>query len=58
MGQLCIKKKKPLFVLDLDDSEAPGNQALIRAGAVAVGPDDLEAIWAEADPSPEQQSLF
>jgi DNA processing protein len=58
MGQLCIRKKKPLFVLDLDDSEAPGNRALIRAGAVAVGPDDLEAIWVEADPSPEQQSLF
>lgn len=58
MGQLCLKRKKPLFVLDLDESEAPGNQALIRAGAVAVSPNDFEAIWAESESSPEQQSLF
>lgn len=58
MGQLCLKRKKQLFVLDLDDSEAPGNRALIRAGAVAVSPSDLEIIWREDDPSLEQQSLF
>ena len=58
MGQLCLKKKKPLFVLDLDESETPGNQALIRAGAVAINPNDFEAIWAESESAPEQQSLF
>ncbi len=58
MGQLCLKRRKSLFVLDLDEFDTPGNQALIRAGAVAVSPSDLEAIWVEIDSAPEQQSLF
>jgi DNA processing protein len=58
MAQLCLKRRKPLFVLELDETEAPGNRALIRAGAAAVNPSDLEAIWVEGDSVPEQQSLF
>jgi len=40
MGQLCLKRKKPLFVFDLPPEESEGNQKLIRAGAIALDPAD------------------
>jgi len=43
MAQLCLKRKKPLFVLDLDPDEAPGNQKLIKAGATPLDPAEPEA---------------
>ncbi len=45
MGQLCLKRNKPLFVLDLTEDEAPGNRRLIKAGGVSVSPDDLEEVF-------------
>lgn len=47
MAQLCLKRHKPLFVLDLDAGAAAGNQKLIRAGAIAVDPADPESLLAE-----------
>ena len=43
MAQLCLKRKKPLFVLDLATDEAAGNQRLIKAGAIPVDAADLES---------------
>ena len=45
MGQLCLKRNKPLFVLDLTEDEAPGNRRLIKAGGVSVSPNDLEEVF-------------
>jgi DNA processing protein len=47
MAQLCLKRRKPLFVLDLDADLAAGNQALIRAGATSVDPTDPESVLSE-----------
>lgn len=58
MGQLCLKRGKPLFVLDLDETIAAGNQRLIRAGATRFASDDLAAVITLAPPSPQQESLF
>jgi DNA processing protein len=54
-GQLCLKKRKPLYVLDVDTDTAAGNQRLIRGGATAVSADELEVVFREAalDDSPE-----
>lgn len=49
MAQLCLKRRKPLFVLDLDDEVASGNQKLIRAGAVAVDPAEPGLLLSEID---------
>lgn len=57
MGQLCLKKKKPLFVLDVSGAEGPGNQKLIRAGARAITRDDL-AIVLRHEPPATQSTLF
>jgi len=43
MGQLCLKRHKPLFVLDVDPSVAAGNQRLIRAGASPLDTNHLDA---------------
>lgn len=43
MAQLCLKRKKPLFVLDLETDQASGNQRLIKAGAIPVATENLEA---------------
>lgn len=58
MAQLCLKRSKPLYVLDLEESEAPGNQQLIRAGARAVPRDDFDVIWSGNWDSPIQPTLF
>jgi DNA processing protein len=47
MAQLCLKRRKPLFVLDLDSDLAPGNQILIRAGATPVDPTGPESVLSE-----------
>ena len=45
MGKLCLRRNKPLFVLDLTEDEAPGNRRLIKAGGVSVSPNDLEEVF-------------
>ena len=47
MAQLCLKRKKMLFVLDLDPEVAPGNQKLIQLGAVPVNLSEPEVVLAE-----------
>ena len=62
MGQLCLKRKKPLFVFDLPTEVAEGNQKLIRAGALALDPTDpmagLLAAEIPQDPDGEQLRLL
>lgn len=53
MAQLCLKRGKPLFVLDLSDDLAAGNRKLIKAGATAVDPDAPEQLFAKV-PNPER----
>ncbi len=58
MAQLCLKRKKPLFVLDVETDVAEGNQALIRAGGIPFSGSNLEVCWqAEVEGEP-QLSLF
>lgn len=47
MAQLCLKRNKPLFVLDLDPKVALGNQKLIQLGATPVNPAEPEVVLAE-----------
>ena len=49
MGQLCLKRNKPLFVLDLDEDEAPGNRRLIKAGGIGVSRNELEAVFGDTN---------
>lgn len=49
MGQLCLKRNKPLFVLDLDEDEAPGNRRLIKAGGISVSRSELEAVFGDTN---------
>jgi len=49
MAQLCLKRNKPLFVLDLPLGEAAGNQRLIKAGAMALSINELDACLAPLD---------
>jgi len=61
MGQLCLKRNKPLFVIDIEHEAAPGNQRLISAGATPVHIDALEVLFTQANTPPEpptQPSLF
>ncbi len=53
MGQLCLKRKKPLFVFDLPTEVAEGNQKLIRAGAIPLDPTDPMAGLLAAEFPPE-----
>ena len=55
MAQLCLKRKKHVFVLDLPEGEAPGNRRLIKAGAIGVDPADPAACLA---PTGGPQTLF
>ena len=57
MGQLCLKKGKPLFVLDVESDTAPGNRKLIRAGAQPLTPDKLTSALVH-DEGPSQGQLF
>lgn len=58
MGQLCLKRKKPLFVLDVDTEAANGNQRLIAAGATAVSLDDMAVLFAADSGGVESPTLF
>jgi DNA processing protein len=58
MGQLCLKKRKPLYVLDVDTDTAAGNHLLIRGGATAVSADELEVVFREAALDDSPQTLF
>jgi len=58
MGQLCLKKGKPLYVLDVDTDTAAGNQLLIGGGATAVNADELEVVFREAAFDDFPQTLF
>ena len=53
MGQLCLKRNKPLFVIDTDHEEAPGNRRLISLGGTAVDIDALEELFTQTETSPE-----
>ena len=60
-GQLCLKAKKPLFVLDLPQDVAPGNRRLIEQGARRLPTDELDAVLEDqemADASPNQLRLL
>ena len=58
MGQLCLKKRKPLYVLDIDADTAAGNQLLIRGGATAVSANELEVVFRETAVDDHPQTLF
>lgn len=45
MAQLCLKRRKPIFVLDVETDVAEGNQALIRSGAIPFSATNLEVCW-------------
>lgn len=57
MAQLCLKRKKQLFVLDVPSDIAPGNEKLIRAGATPLDPANTEPAIA-APPPPSPLTLF
>ena len=57
MGQLCLKKEKPLFVLELTPDVASGNRRLIRAGAQPFAPDDFANVLRHVPPE-TQTTLF
>ena len=57
MAQLCLKKK-PLYVMDFDEDIAPGNQALINAGGIALKLEALDKCWTDEAPGDEPPSLF
>ena len=58
-GKLCLSAGKPLYVPDVSADSAPGNQALIRMGAIPLQPDDPEGVPAlissRAIPDPDAQ---
>ena len=54
MAQLCLKKKKDLYVFDLPEDVAPGNHKLIKAGAKALDPEDFSAGLQDLEPPTEQ----
>jgi predicted Rossmann fold nucleotide-binding protein DprA/Smf involved in DNA uptake len=58
MAQLCLKRKKPLFVLDVEPDVSEGNQMLIRAGAIPFCKDNLEVCWQSEVECEPQLSLF
>lgn len=53
MGQLCLKRKKSLYVLDFPELE--GNQRLISSGARGISPDDADLLH---DPNTPAETLF
>ena len=58
MAQLCLKKKKPLYVMNFDEDIAPGNQSLIKAGGLALELDALDKCWTDEALGDEPPSLF
>ena len=58
MAQLCLKKKKPLYVMNFDEDIAPGNQSLIKAGGIALELDALDKCWTDEVAGDEPPSLF
>lgn len=58
MAQLCLKKRKRLYVFDLEEHESPGNQTLIRSGALPVARDQLEKAWMNDFDESIQGTLF
>lgn len=58
MGQLCLKRGKPLYVLDIDETISAGNQKLIRAGAISVDQRDVSSIFARTQVSSDTPTLF
>lgn len=49
MGQMCLRRRKDLFVLDLSPEEGPGNGDLIGSGAIAVDPGYPDQLLGELD---------
>ena len=43
-GQLCLRAKKPLFVLDLPPDVAEGNAKLIEQGARSLSPGQMDRV--------------
>lgn len=54
MAQLCLKKKKDLYVFDLPEDVAPGNRKLIKAGAKPLDPEDFSAGLQDLEPPMDQ----
>lgn len=57
MGQLCLKKRKPLYVLDVPSDSASGNRKLIRAGATPLSQEELDRVFNRPQSS-TQTTLF
>jgi len=60
-GQLCLKARKTLFVVDLPPDVAPGNAKLIAQGARPLPPEHLELVLdatALMENSPTQLKLL
>ena len=58
MAQLCLKKKKSLYVMNFSEDIAPGNQALIKAGGIPLDADELEKCWSDEPEDGTPLSLF
>jgi DNA processing protein len=58
MAQLCLKRKKPLYVMNFDEDISPGNQALINAGGIALELDAIDKCWTDEVAGDEPLSLF
>jgi len=59
MGQLCLKRRKSLFVVDLPREIAEGNQLLIRSGATPLAVQELDAcLQFDEDGEQVQPTLF
>ena len=54
MAQLCLKKKKDLYVFDLPEDVAPGNRKLIKAGAKPLDPEDISTGLQDLEPPMDQ----
>lgn len=54
MAQLCLKKKKDLYVFDLPEDVAPGNRKLIKAGAKPLDPEDFSTGLQDLEPPMDQ----
>jgi len=58
MAQLCLKRKKPLFVFDIDNNVAEANQTLIRAGAIPFSATNLDVCWQVEEEGEAHLKLF
>lgn len=61
-GQLCLRARKRLIVVDLPEDVAPGNRKLIEEGAVALLPGEANAILDRLisikEPGPVQMEML